>query len=67
MDGPFGKPDIGCNDCGPVDHKSGALVEEAVAFMNQRKITCLFVALPEGDGSPEGVLHIHDCLRAGVQ
>ena len=51
----------------PLTISPGALVEEAVAFMNQRKITCLFVALPEGDGSPEGVLHIHDCLRAGVQ
>ncbi len=40
-----------------------ALAEEAVAQMNARKITCLFVV--EGE-RPLGILHIHDCLRAGV-
>ncbi|MFP1643579.1 KpsF/GutQ family sugar-phosphate isomerase [Pontitalea aquivivens] len=44
----------------------GALAERAVAVMNERKITCLFVVAPEGDGRPVGILHIHDCLRAGV-
>ncbi|MBO9473159.1 KpsF/GutQ family sugar-phosphate isomerase [Shimia sp. R10_1] len=43
-----------------------ALAEEAVGIMNQRKITCLFVVDPEGDGAPAGLLHIHDCLRAGL-
>jgi len=43
-----------------------ALAEEAVAIMNQRKITCLFVVDPDGAGTPEGILHIHDCLRAGL-
>ena len=42
------------------------LAEKAVAVMNDRKITCLFVLQPGGDGRPLGVLHIHDCLRAGV-
>jgi len=41
----------------------GALAEAAVAVMNERKITCLFVV--EGN-RPVGILHIHDCLRAGV-
>ena len=40
-----------------------ALAEEALAQMNGRKITCLFVVR---EGRPEGILHIHDCLRAGV-
>jgi arabinose-5-phosphate isomerase len=40
-----------------------ALAEAAVAVMNERKITCLFVV---ADGQPQGILHIHDCLRAGV-
>ncbi len=44
----------------------GALAEEAVGIMNQHKITCLFVVDPEGDGAPAGLLHIHDCLRAGL-
>jgi arabinose-5-phosphate isomerase len=43
-----------------------ALAEEAVAIMNDRKITCLFVVAEDGRGIPEGFLHIHDCLRAGL-
>ncbi|MDV7270611.1 KpsF/GutQ family sugar-phosphate isomerase [Thioclava sp. A2] len=39
------------------------LAEAAVAEMNSRKITCLFVV---DEGRPVGILHIHDCLRAGV-
>lgn len=44
------------------------LVGEAMAIMNDvknefRKITCLFVT--DGDGKPAGILHMHDCLRAG--
>lgn len=43
-----------------------ALAEEAVALMNERKITCLFV-VPENNGDrAEGLLHIHDCLRVGL-
>ncbi len=41
----------------------GALAEAAVALMNARKITCLFAV---EEGRPVGILHIHDCLRAGV-
>ena len=43
-----------------------ALAESAVALMNDRKITCLFVVDPAVPGKPLGILHIHDCLRAGV-
>lgn len=44
-----------------------ALAEEAVAMMSLQdpQITCLFV-IQEGDGKPVGILHIHDCLRAGI-
>lgn len=41
------------------------LAQEALAVMNERKITCLFVTA-EGDTTPLGILHVHDCLRAGV-
>ncbi|WP_343080338.1 KpsF/GutQ family sugar-phosphate isomerase [Ostreiculturibacter nitratireducens] len=44
----------------------GALAETAVALMNEKKITCLFAVEPEGDGRALGIIHIHDCLRAGV-
>ena len=40
-----------------------ALAEAAVAVMNECKITCLFAV---AEGKPVGILHIHDCLRAGV-
>ncbi len=43
-----------------------ALAEEAVNVMNERKITCLFVVDPEGSRKVAGILHIHDCLRAGI-
>ncbi|HKD47588.1 MAG TPA: KpsF/GutQ family sugar-phosphate isomerase [Rhizomicrobium sp.] len=41
------------------------LAAEALAFMNDNKITRLFV-LPVGSRKPVGILHIHDCLRAGL-
>lgn len=40
-----------------------ALAEAALAEMQDRKITCLFAVQ---DGRPCGILHIHDCLRAGL-
>jgi arabinose-5-phosphate isomerase len=43
-----------------------ALAEDALALMNDRKITCLFVVDPAGSRRVAGILHIHDCLRAGV-
>lgn len=42
-----------------------ALAQEALKLMNERKITCLFVTEPD-DRTPLGVLHVHDCLRAGL-
>ena len=41
------------------------LAEKAVALMNDRKITCLFVVEPD-TRTAQGIVHIHDCLRAGV-
>lgn len=42
-----------------------ALAEKALAVMNDRKITCLFVT--DGDSRRAvGILHIHDLLRAGI-
>ena len=40
-----------------------ALAAEALGAMNTRAITSLFVV---EDGRPVGIVHIHDCLRAGV-
>ncbi|AAV93414.1 KpsF/GutQ family sugar-phosphate isomerase [Ruegeria pomeroyi] len=43
-----------------------SLAEEAVAIMNARKITSLFVVDPAEPGVARGLLHIHDCLRVGL-
>lgn len=50
----------------PLTIRPDALAEEAVAQMNDRKITCLFVVDPAEPGQAQGILHIHDCLRAGI-
>ena len=50
----------------PATTQTLALAEEALSLMNARKITCLFVCDLEQAGEPVGVLHIHDCLRAGL-
>jgi arabinose-5-phosphate isomerase len=45
----------------------GQLAAEALAFMNENKITRLFVLEPEDAArKPVGILHIHDCLVAGI-
>ena len=47
----------------PTTVSADTLAERAVGLMNDRKITCLFVL---DEGRVAGILHIHDCLRAGV-
>lgn len=42
-----------------------ALAQEGLKLMNEHKITCLFV-IPPDDHRPVGILHVHDCLRAGI-
>ncbi|MHA1113120.1 MAG: KpsF/GutQ family sugar-phosphate isomerase [Alphaproteobacteria bacterium] len=43
--------------------RPGALAAEALRVMNDCKITSLFVV---EEDRPVGILHIHDCLRAGI-
>lgn len=40
-----------------------ALAAEALGVMNEKNITSLFVV---ESSKPVGILHIHDCLRAGI-
>lgn len=47
----------------PKTIRPGALAAEALRIMNTLAITSLFVT---DAGVPKGILHIHDCLRAGV-
>ncbi len=50
----------------PMTIAPSAMAEEAVAIMNDRKITSLFVVDPDANGPALGLLHIHDCLRVGL-
>lgn len=43
-----------------------ALASEAMGIMNEMKITTLLVVEPDSDTYPVGILHLHDCLRAGL-
>jgi arabinose-5-phosphate isomerase len=49
----------------PKSIRPKALAAEALGRMNagERPVTCLFVV---EQGKPVGILHIHDCLRAGI-
>ncbi|HVW73142.1 MAG TPA: KpsF/GutQ family sugar-phosphate isomerase [Rhizomicrobium sp.] len=49
----------------PKTARPDQLAAEALALMTERKITQLFV-LARDDAAPKGVIHIHDCLRAGL-
>ena len=51
------------HDSGPKTIRAQALASEALGLMNATQITSLFVA---EDRHPVGILHIHDCLRAGI-
>jgi len=42
------------------------LAQEALGLMNTQRITCLFVTEGDPPARPLGILHVHDCLRAGV-
>lgn len=48
----------------PVTVTPDTLAASALALMNERQISALLVV--DEDARPIGVLHIHDCLRAGV-
>lgn len=45
---------------------TSALASEALGVMNAKKITTLFATPPDDPCRPVGILHVHDCLRAGV-
>ncbi|WP_204112682.1 KpsF/GutQ family sugar-phosphate isomerase [Shimia biformata] len=66
MDGLLGHTAIEVMTKSPTTIAPSALAEAAVGVMNAKKITSLFVVDPDGNGAAEGLLHIHDCLRAGL-
>ncbi len=48
----------------PKTANKDSLAAEAVSIMEKHSITCLIAA--NADGQPEGVIHLHDLLKAGV-
>jgi arabinose-5-phosphate isomerase len=50
----------------PMTISADALAEKALARMDERSITCLFVRHSAEDDRPCGILKIQDCLRAGI-
>ncbi len=63
--GLLGRPVGEIMTSGPRTIRPGALAAEALHMMNtaDKPFTSVFVA---EDGEPVGILHMHDCLRAGV-
>jgi arabinose-5-phosphate isomerase len=52
----------------PKTVRADMLAAEAFTFMNEQKITQLFVLDSKGKSQrPVGILHIHDCLLAGLR
>ncbi len=47
----------------PILISKNELVLNALNIMNRNKITCLFVTKETKQNNPEGIIHIHDCLR----
>jgi arabinose-5-phosphate isomerase len=50
----------------PKTIRTGALAAQAVGLMNEKNITSLFVLEAEGKNTVAGIIHLHDCLRAGI-
>jgi arabinose-5-phosphate isomerase len=48
----------------PISFAPETMAAKALALMQEKEITNAFVVSPEG--RPVGVIHIHDCLAAGV-
>ena len=63
MDGLLSKKASEVMTINPRTIRPNALAAEALGIMNERSITTLFVVENE---KPVGIIHIHDCLRAGV-
>ena len=60
----FARPATEIMTAAPRTIRPQALAAEALAVMNESSITSLFVV---ENGAPVGILHIHDCLRAGIR
>jgi arabinose-5-phosphate isomerase len=60
----FGRTAAEVMTAGPKTTRPNALAAEALHVMNVRSITSLFVV--DDEKHPVGIIHMHDCLRAGI-
>jgi arabinose-5-phosphate isomerase len=60
----FGRTAAQVMTADPKTTRPNALAAEALHVMNARSITSLFVVTDEK--RPVGIIHMHDCLRAGI-
>ncbi|HXP96992.1 MAG TPA: KpsF/GutQ family sugar-phosphate isomerase [Telmatospirillum sp.] len=60
----FGRTAEEVMTAGPKTTRPNALAAEALHVMNARAITSLFVV--DDEKHPVGIVHMHDCLRAGI-
>jgi arabinose-5-phosphate isomerase len=60
----FGRTAEEVMTAGPKTTRPNALAAEALHVMNDRAITSLFVI--DDEKHPVGIVHMHDCLRAGI-
>ncbi|MDT8317199.1 MAG: KpsF/GutQ family sugar-phosphate isomerase [bacterium] len=49
----------------PKTISADALAAKALGFMDEEKISVLFVE-PDGSGRPAGIIHLHDLLKSGI-
>jgi arabinose-5-phosphate isomerase len=66
MDGLLEQRVAGVMTRGPRTIATTALASQALGLMNATKITTLFATDPQAPERPAGILHVHDCLRAGL-
>ena len=66
MEGLLGRRAGDVATASPQTIRPDQLAQEALSRMNARKITCLFVTEAPAPARPLGLVHVHDCLRAGV-
>ena len=66
MDGLLERTRRGGDDAGAAHDRDDGAGLGGARVMNAQKITTLFATDPARPERPAGILHIHDCLRAGV-
>ena len=64
MDGLLDRTASDVMTANPITVSDTILAEAALSLMHENKVTCLFVC--DANSKVLGLLHIHDCLRAGL-